>query len=100
MLQETHSTASVEQKWRNQWLCKMFFSHGTSNSTGVLICVTEDLDCKVNNELHDKNDRVLILDMEIQSEHYAIINYYQVIPDHGNRQKGRTLFKNYLFEFE
>ena len=23
---------------------------------------------------------------------------YQVIPDHGNRQK--TLFKNYLFEFE
>ena len=45
MLQETHSTTLVEQKWRNQWRGKMLFSHGTSNSTGVLICITEDLDC-------------------------------------------------------
>ena len=55
MLQETHSTALVEQKWRNQWRGKMFFSHDTSNSTGVLICITEDLDWKVNNELHHYN---------------------------------------------
>ena len=68
MLQETHSTALVEQKWRNQWRGKMFFSHGTSNSTGVLICITEDLDCKVNNELHDKNGRILIIDTEIQKK--------------------------------
>ena len=26
--------------------------------------------------------------------------YYQVIPDHGNRQKGRTLFSRYLFKTE
>ena len=25
---------------------------------------------------------------------------YHVIPDHGNRQKRRTLFESYLFEFE
>ena len=83
MLQETHSTALVEQKWRSQWRGKMFFSHGTSNSTGVLNCITEDLDCKVKNELHDKNDRLLILDIEIQSEHYVIINYYGNNDQHG-----------------
>ena len=83
MLQETHSTALVEQKWQNQWHRKMFFSHGTSNSTGVLICITEDLDCRVNNELHDKNGRILIIDIEIQSEHYVIINYYSNNDQHG-----------------
>ena len=83
MLQETHSTGLVEQKWRNQWRCKMFFSHGTSNSTRVLISITEDLDCKVNNELHDKNGRLLILDIEIQSEHYVIVNYYGNNDRHG-----------------
>ena len=30
MLQETHSTALVEQKCRNQWRGKLFFSHGAS----------------------------------------------------------------------
>ena len=43
MVQETHSTDLVEQKWWNQWHGKMFYSHGTSYSTGVLICITEDL---------------------------------------------------------
>ena len=83
MLQETHSTALVEQKWRNQWRGKVFFCHGTSNSIEVLICITEDLDCKVKNELHDKNGRILILDIEIQSEHYVIINYYGNNDQHG-----------------
>ena len=54
-----------------------------SNSTGVLICITEDLDCKVNNKLLDKNGRILIIDIEIQSEHYVIINYYGNNDQHG-----------------
>ena len=83
MLQETHSTALAEQKWLNIWRGKAFFGHGTSNSTEVLICITEDLDCKVKNELHDKNGRILILDIEIQSEHYVIINYYGNNDQHG-----------------
>ena len=78
-----HSTALVEQKWWNQWRGKVFSSHGTSNSTGILISITEDLDCKVKNELHDKNGRILILDIEIQSEHYEIINYYSSNDQHG-----------------
>ena len=48
----------------------MFYSHGTGNSTGVLICITEDLDYMI------KTDGLLLLDIEIQSKHYVIINYY------------------------
>ena len=51
--------------------------------TSQLLCITEDLDCKVKNELHDKNGRILILDVEIQSEHYVIINYYGNNDQHG-----------------
>ena len=96
MLQETHSTASVEQKWWNQWRDKVFFGHGTSNSTGFLICITEDLDCKVKNELHDKNGRILILDIQIQSGHYVIINYYDNNDQHGQLEtlSGEESFLN------
>ena len=44
---------------------------------------TEDLDCKVNNELHDNIGRMLIIDIEIQREHYVIIIYYGNNDQHG-----------------
>ena len=103
MLQESHGTALVEQKWRNQWRSKMFFSHGTNSSTGVLICIREDLDCKVNNELHDKNGRLLVCDIEIQSEHYLIINYCDNNDQHGQLETFsvlESLFDKINFELD
>ena len=37
----------------------------------------------MNNNSHDKNGRILIIDTEIQSEHYVIINYYGNNDQHG-----------------
>ena len=36
-LQETHSTTSNEGKWKDEFSGLAFYSHGTSNSCGVLI---------------------------------------------------------------
>ena len=36
-LQETHSDSKVEQKWKEDFKGPIFFSHGKSNSCGVLI---------------------------------------------------------------
>ena len=36
-LQETHSDSKVEQKWKEDFEGPIFFSHGKSNSCGVLI---------------------------------------------------------------
>ena len=36
-LQETHSTTSDEGKWKDEFSGPVFYSHGTSNSCGVLI---------------------------------------------------------------
>ena len=76
MLQETHSTPIDEENWRKQWRGKLFFSHGTSNNTGVLVGFREGLDYSVNKEVRDNNGRILILDVKIQGKPYLIINLY------------------------
>ena len=35
-LQETHSNSKVEQKWKENFHGQFFFSHGKTNSCGVL----------------------------------------------------------------
>ena len=42
-LQETYSTPDVVGKWRFQWPGKMFYSHGTNHSRGVLILINDKL---------------------------------------------------------
>ena len=43
-LQETYSTAEVEDIWRTQWQGELFFSHGTCHSCGSMVLVRGDLD--------------------------------------------------------
>lgn len=38
-LQETYSTKEIENIWKKQWKGKMFFSHGSEHSRGVLILI-------------------------------------------------------------
>ena len=35
-LQETHSNSEIEQKWKENFKGQVFFSHGRTNSCGVL----------------------------------------------------------------
>ena len=43
-LQETHSTLSCEENWKKESEGNLLFSHGTSNSTGVLIGFTKNFE--------------------------------------------------------
>ena len=36
-VQETHSNLENELKWKSEWGGDMYFSHGTTNSRGVMI---------------------------------------------------------------
>ena len=76
MLQETHSTPDDEKNWCKQWRGKLFLSHGTCNSTDILVGFSEGVDYSVNKEVKDNNGRILILDVEIQGKPYLIINLY------------------------
>ena len=39
LLQETHSTLELENEWEKMWDGEIYFSHGASNSTGIVILI-------------------------------------------------------------
>ena len=78
-LQETHSTTNCEKIWTNQWGSgkeKIYFSHGTSNSTGVLIAFREGLTYRVESTFRDLEGHFLILKAIVQDSPVILINYY------------------------
>ncbi len=36
LLHETHSTLEIENKWNAEWASEIWFSHGPSNTNGVV----------------------------------------------------------------
>ena len=46
-LQETHSTIDCEKKWKDEFRGDLHFSHGSSNSCGVLIAFYGNQDITV-----------------------------------------------------
>ena len=75
-LQETHSTPSVEEEWKKQWEGELLFSHGSSNSKGCMIGFTKNLDVNIEKTTSDKNGRILIVDITLESKKYTIVNLY------------------------
>ena len=75
-LQETHSKEGDEMKWRNDFKGPVFYSHGTSNSCGVLTAYLGSRKFILNKTLKDKRGRILILDANIDDVEYILINIY------------------------
>ena len=49
LFQETHSNKSVYQTWRSDWGSEIFLNHGESNSMGVMLAFSNNLDvCNLN----------------------------------------------------
>ena len=77
LLQETHSTLKIEQRWQHEWGNKaMYFSQGTSNSRGVAIIITNNYDANIVNIRRDTEGRILIVDLERRGTIYTIGNLY------------------------
>ena len=77
-LQETHSTENVETIWTNEWGCgegAIHFSHGKSDSRGVLIAFREGLDYKIDSVFRDNDGQYLIIQVKIQDEPFILVNY-------------------------
>ena len=69
-LQETHSSKEAEVKWSDEFQGQMFFSHGKTNSCGVLTAFYGLQNLSVNKTVSDNSGRILILDaktMQIQT---------------------------------
>ena len=88
-LQETYSSKECAQIWEAEWGGKVYFSHGSSHSKGVMTLVTPNLDVKVEKCIQDTNGRFLILDLLIDELHLILVNIYA--PNDANQQV--TFFK-------
>ena len=75
-LQETHSNSKVEQKWKEDFHGKVFFSQGKTNFCGVLIAYFGTENFTVKKKQTDHNGRILILDVSINDSEYILINLY------------------------
>ena len=75
-LQETHSSIKNENTWDNDFNGPVFFSHGASNSCGVLLTYLSKTSFVLNEQKTDKAGRILILDVMLDGDHYILINLY------------------------
>ena len=69
-LQETYSTIDIESVWGTQWQGKLYFSHGSNHSCGVMILVRDDLNFKLYLARSDDNGRYIIMEAEVQGSSF------------------------------
>ena len=58
-IQETHSTAEVEQLWKNEWGSMVLFSHGSALVAGVAILLPRKFMGSIQGNLSDEDGRVI-----------------------------------------
>ena len=74
-LQETHSSEDTFNEWQDNFK-ELFFSHGTTSSCGVMIGYLGSKKFSVNKICKDDNGRVLIVEAEIETETFILLNLY------------------------
>ena len=91
-LQETHSTIECENEWSQQWgKGQVIFSHGASNSRGILLCINDRLDIAIKQKRIDDEGRYIIIECEIEKENFVIIGIYA--PNDDNPDFFRKILK-------
>ena len=65
-----------KKKWKDEFGGDLHFSHGSSNSCGVLIAFYGNQDITVERKLSKKKGLLLVLDTRIDSSDFLLINIY------------------------
>ena len=75
-LQETYSDKNSKAIWEAEWGGKIFCSHGTKHSKGVMILLNPKSDIEVESFEEDKCGRTIILDTKVNGSHLILVNVY------------------------
>ena len=75
-IQETHSAENVTKEWLDDFNGRLFFSHGKTNSCGVIIGFFGTKKFEQKQIKRDKNGRILIVEANIDDETFILINIY------------------------
>ena len=86
LIQETHSYPEKESEWRSMWDGAVQFSHGTSNSRGLAVLISNGLDINITNTETDSDGRILILTCITSTLNLTIVNIYAPTIDRRTEQ--------------
>ena len=92
--QETHSIENDLAIWRNEWDGEIFINHGTSNSKGVMIGISRDLEYNVLKYDCDEEGRIQILSIIYKDTKFLLINIY----NENTEPKQVSLFMNLMLK--
>ena len=96
LIQETHSTENLINKWEKEWLGKSFWNSGiVAKSSGVAILIKKDLNVNVSTILQDKEGRILSLNFSIEKQNYQIMNIYAPTRN-SEKRKFNKILNNYI----
>ena len=73
-LQETHSTFSDENLWRDEWQGDIYFSHGEQNARGV--CIMTNVSHTCHSVISSDTGRHVMIDITISDRRMTIMNIY------------------------
>ena len=76
MLQETHLKTQEENIVRSMWGYECILSGDSTNSNGVGIFFNSNFQHKIHKVTRDLEGKYIVLDIEMQSKRYTIINLY------------------------
>ena len=77
LLQDTHSTKQITEKWQKEWPGKSFWNSGEiTKSSGVAILTKNNLKIQINTINQDKQGRILSLNLTFEKQNYQILNIY------------------------
>ena len=80
MLQETHSCPNVERPWEDEWRelggGSIFWSHGTTNSRGVAVCLRGGFEPSIVDEVSDTEGRLVAVIVEIEKQIFTLTCIY------------------------
>ncbi len=75
LLQETHSIATDEKKWQQEFKGTIYFSHGDYNARGTAICIPNQLQSKFEfiSGKQDKEGRFILIECQIENNNIILI---------------------------
>jgi exonuclease III len=84
MIQEAHCTKNSLDCWKLFFgrHYSLYFSHGTSNSKGVVTAIPERLVKYVTCNDADKEGRMVLVELKIEKINYVVMNIYNHCQDH------------------
>ena len=75
-LQEMHSSVETEKQWNDKFKGQLYFSHGKTNSCGVLTGFHGNINVVIKKQLIGKSGRILTLKVTVDDTEYLLINIY------------------------